>query len=137
VGEPHEAEVQDLEVEPDAGQQVVAINATFLGLAPAPEGAACTDVPPDANYTCGEQVGGGRAAAGPLASPGVQAAERARPTWLPRHAPPALPTQAALGKCNAVWLTQGNFCAASCGRPPCPPVTDLTVAVAPVPECDQ
>ena len=43
--------------------------------------------------------------------------------------------QAALGKCNAVWLASGNFCAASCGRPPCPPVTGLTVALAPVPEC--
>ncbi len=32
-------------------------------------------------------------------------------------------------------MTQGKFCAASCGRPPCPPVTGLITVLAPVAEC--
>jgi hypothetical protein len=46
-----------------------------------------------------------------------------------------LALQAALGKCNAVWLTSGNYCAASCGRPPCAPVQGLAAMVAPAAEC--
>ncbi|GLC65545.1 hypothetical protein PLESTF_000311100 [Pleodorina starrii] len=32
--------------------------------------------------------------------------------------------QAAFGKCNEEWMTQGAFCARSCGRAPCPPTED-------------
>jgi hypothetical protein len=105
----------------------------------APGAAACTDArPPGTNLSCAEQAAQGKCNADWMLGGGHCAASCGRPPCpavrLQVPLPPAAAgctdvppggrfscaQQKAFGKCTAVWLVQGGYCARTCGRPPCP-----------------
>jgi mannan endo-1,4-beta-mannosidase len=99
--------------------------ASSSDLAAAPPTPACTDVPPDATYTCGEQVGWGKCDEPWMEGacdrscgrcPGIGSPEVGAVACddVPPGSSHTCAEQASWGKCDEPWME--GFCRASCDR---------------------
>ncbi|KAL0031693.1 hypothetical protein WJX79_001570 [Trebouxia sp. C0005] len=80
--------------------------------------ASCADIPPNNQYTCAQQAGWGKCNEAFMSGFCAQSCNRCSSacTDTPPNSQYSCQQQAGWGKCNEAFITSGNFCQITCGR---------------------